>query len=144
MNLIKTQLSNTSVSLIIHRVMLGVLLLLGGALITTGWDNYRKESKIDELSSQVASQSRAIGERDTTIKVLKEQSELDDQSIHRLEEQRKRLEEDAFARRGKLRDLESRDEDTRKYLNTPIPDELARLLNAAPTAASAAGSDPTK
>jgi flagellar basal body-associated protein FliL len=124
-----------SKSLIIQYALLAITLFIGGALITTVLRSKHQESKIEALSTTVVQQSMAVSQRDEAIESLERARTSDAQALRLMEQVRLNLLKASRERVVQLRDLEQSDADVRKYLSTPIPDSLSRLLNDNPTSA---------
>jgi hypothetical protein len=77
----------------------------------------------------------AVSQRDEAIESLERARTSDAQALRLMEQVRLNLLKASRERVVQLRDLEQSDADVRKYLSTPIPDSLSRLLNDNPTSA---------
>lgn len=128
---------NMSRNLLIHYVLLAFMLVAGGAFITTAWKSYLQGNTIKTLSFENIQKERELKEKEAVIKQLQYEQKLDEEALYQLEDVRKRLSHVAQDRRNKLRELEKQDATVSKYLNTPIPPELRRLLNPAPASTPA-------
>jgi hypothetical protein len=115
--------------LVVEYLLIAAVITIGGATLHLWQAKKLLTAKNETLTERMSSLANEVAVQDSTIKMLSSAREKDERAFRALMTENQRLDALTAANRKRLQELESQNEEVRKYLRTRIPPELACLLN---------------